>query len=91
MIKFAELKLLVAYIASLLHSNQQDDGLYQNTRWRMSGDSTGVDMDGILELADADKFDRWANSTTIHINLLKVEWESGYIEDVITKAFAIYG
>lgn len=97
MVKITKLDALVSHIVSLLDSNQQDDGVYRNTRWRMSGVATGVDMDGILELACADRFDRWANSSTIWINLEKISWEIGKyynekeLEDIVRKGFAIYG
>ena len=85
------LKRLVSHIIDLVGTDSQDDGKIGNTRWRITGSKCGTGVDGCLELANAELFDRWANSSFLHFNVEMSMWEDNNVADTIERLFSIYG
>jgi len=85
------LERLVSHIVDMVGTDKQDDGKHGNTRWRMTGAKCGTDIDGYLEIANAELFDRWANSSFLHLNVKMSMWEDNDVNKTVERMFSIYG
>lgn len=56
----------------------------------MTGADCDTDIDGCLQIANAKEFDRWANSVTITVHIIMIDFEKGPMEEIIKKALNIY-
>ena len=87
-----ELKELIKTIREVFdgRSDAYLEGKVGNCRWRFFGPECDSPAAHELHLADAEKFDRWANSMSISISVTTILLEGGNLDQIVKRAVSIY-
>ena len=91
---FEEIISVEKAVQNIIDALNTDGVIYgrtENVRFRFTGSKVDSSKYAeVLELANNERFDRWANSITARINLGMVDFEDGNMEKILKNAFNLY-